>query len=66
MFDIGVAYVPNNRSHPKSAMITVCTEREASTLTLKKRIESFAGAEGELARIDQLRKSKMEAFKESH
>ena len=37
------------------------SNREASTLTRKKRIESFAGAEGELARIDQLRKSKMEA-----
>eukprot|EP00435_Cladocopium_sp_Y103_P048711 s1539_g14.t1 len=38
---------------------------EASTLTRKKRIEAFAGAEGELARIDQLRKSKMEELLKS-
>jgi len=38
---------------------------EASTLSRKKRIETFAGAEGELACIDHLRKSKMEELLKS-
>lgn len=38
----------------------VLTAVEASTESRKRRVEAFAGPEGELARIDELRKSKME------